>query len=711
MGSLTLTSPTLKLRVDAVRRTDRSGPSLPTSVCFGAVSGAVALLASPPFSFTWLLPLALLPWLIVARRAGAAQWALAGFGFAAAYLPSILAGLLAFGVLAVVSFYGTLALFLAGVFALSGAVARRLPIGLELFALPAVWTFTAWVLDEWLYAPVLLGAPAALQHPEWAQSLAWWGAPGFDGLLLCCTAWIASAISKRIPLRGFLLGAAVLLAAFLAPITFQKASSSVVREARVTVVQPNIPWADFKAAGWSPMARRSIEERLDNLTRQAAAQPESLIIWPENGNGLPNAQLARRRAVFAATLGRNQLLLTGKEVESGQSRLAAFLAEGGDILGRVSKANLVPLAESSLTRGDAGVLATRQGRMGVAICYDAMFGRHFRRLVTQGAEAFAVTTDDASLGSSSLSEWHAAYSVTRAIEAGRSLIFASNGGPSRIYDRSRNEVRVLLRADQRGIATAGVPLGQDVTPAMHGMRHLVPALALLLIGGALGVVVQIRGVQIRGIRIREVTRPTVLHYTGAILLLPGIAGAALAAELGGNSLRTGNSLRAITEDAQRRAVGYGAMDGLGPVFRQSEENACGAAALAFALQLLGDNGFEHDLTRDYPRAHEEGYSLAELQKIARARGFEAQGFTGSVGSLSELKTDAAVVHMRRGHYAVVWKAVGTNEVHLFDSAVGAVLRVPLQRVEQVWSGNYLRVRLAPIKIVSRISTRPYVRLS
>lgn len=663
-----------------------AGLSLLPCLLLGATCGVLAFLASPPLGLTFLLPLALLPWMAVSVQAQAGDWAVAGLGFGAAYVPSIIIGLLAFGPVTAGAFYAALLLFFTAVFAASGYLVRYLPPAVGTFALPLTWTVSAWLLDEWIYAPVLLGAPVALQHPGWARGLAWWGAPGFDGLLLSATALFAAVLTRRISRLHFAAATGLLAAAAFIPM---QAPEGGERLGRVTVVQPRIGWEEFRAAGWSPLTRRSIENRLDTLTRQAAALPAGLIVWPENGNGLPNVQLLRRRLALAEILaaGGHELLLAGREVESGQAHLAAFLVDAGAIKDRARKANLVPLAESGLVAGDAGVFSASQGKLGVAICYDAMFGRHFRRLLNHSAEAFVVTTDDASLGLSSLGDWHAAYSLTRAIESGRSLIFASNGGPSRFYDAGRAQVAELMATGTTGVAPVDISLRTSRTPASRGLRHLTPILSLAALCLSL----------CRAPHKTRSAQPTFLHLAGTAAALAAIVTLALVAELAGDAARNQTSMAAILQESQRRAVGYGAMDALGPLFRQTEENTCGAAALAFALNLLGDDRFEHDILREHPRRYPEGYSLAELKLVAESRGFEAEGFTGSAGSILHLGPDPAVVHLRKGHFAVVWHPLGDGLVHLFDPSAGAIVRVPLRQLKQVWSGNYLRLRLAPLR--------------
>lgn len=74
-------------------------------------------------------------------------------------------------------------------------------------------------------------------------------------------------------------------------------------------------------------------------------------------------------------------------------------------------------------------------RVGVMICQESMDGRAVSELVRGGASLLVATTSDLTFGSSVLAFEHLAATRVRAIEAGRSIVWASNGGPSGVIDR------------------------------------------------------------------------------------------------------------------------------------------------------------------------------------------------------------------------------------------------------------------------------------
>ena len=69
---------------------------------------------------------------------------------------------------------------------------------------------------------------------------------------------------------------------------------------------------------------------------------------------------------------------------------------GGEFGDEFRKAHPVPLAEEALSAGIAQVGDTPFGTLGVAICFDAVFGSHLRALTSRGAQAVLATSDDSS---------------------------------------------------------------------------------------------------------------------------------------------------------------------------------------------------------------------------------------------------------------------------------------------------------------------------
>src|SRR5688572_20749639 len=130
------------------------------------------------------------------------------------------------------------------------------------------------------------------------------------------------------------------------------------------------------------------------------------------------------------------------------------------------------------------------------------------------------------------------------------------------------------------------------------------------------------------------------------------------------------------------------------LIKQRFDFSCGAAALATLIRY----GFGQDVTEaqilvglfDLPSAAEKadrertGFSLLDLQRVARARGYNAEGFRLEPAQLSMLAGPAIVFIEPRGykHFAVI-RGVRGDRVYLADPSRGNV-RMPLYAFLDNW---------------------------
>ncbi len=117
--------------------------------------------------------------------------------------------------------------------------------------------------------------------------------------------------------------------------------------------------------------------------------------------------------------------------------------------------------------------------------------------------------------------------------------------------------------------------------------------------------------------------------------------------------------------------------------RQRFDFSCGAAALATLLRYgLGENITERQilvelfnlLSEDEKAVrHRTGFSLLDLQRVAQARGFNAQGFRLKADQLTLLGGPVLVFIEPRGykHFAVL-RGVHGDRVHLADPSRGNI---------------------------------------
>jgi predicted double-glycine peptidase len=160
------------------------------------------------------------------------------------------------------------------------------------------------------------------------------------------------------------------------------------------------------------------------------------------------------------------------------------------------------------------------------------------------------------------------------------------------------------------------------------------------------------------------------------------------------------------------AAGWGANFGIGPdlrverpvlsmkdlrdanVIKQQFDYSCGAAALATLFRYgFGENVSERDVmvqllgslsAEELQATLQQGFSLLDLQRVARARGYQAEGFRLQPQALPQLSGPVIVFIQPRGyrHFAVLRGIVG-DRVYLADPSLGNV-RMPMYRFLESW---------------------------
>jgi predicted double-glycine peptidase len=131
------------------------------------------------------------------------------------------------------------------------------------------------------------------------------------------------------------------------------------------------------------------------------------------------------------------------------------------------------------------------------------------------------------------------------------------------------------------------------------------------------------------------------------------------------------------------------------VVRQRYDYSCGSAALATLLTYgLNDPVGETELLRtlteplspdELAALQKRGLSLLELQRLAQARGYRAQGFRLHGSQLARLSRPVLVFIKPHGyeHFAVL-KGLRGDRVQLADPSLGNV-RMPLYRFLDMWA--------------------------
>ncbi len=170
----------------------------------------------------------------------------------------------------------------------------------------------------------------------------------------------------------------------------------------------------------------------------------------------------------------------------------------------------------------------------------------------------------------------------------------------------------------------------------------------------------------------------------SVLLLPGQS--SQAANIGiGSGTRIDVPLKSMKDLRDEKLV------------KQRFDYFCGAAALTTILRYgFGDEVTEREILKELfdllsedeeGLRRKEGFSLLDLQHVAQARGYKAQGFRLARENLPKLGGPVIVFIAPRGykHFAVL-RGVHGDRVYLADPSRGNV-RMPAYRFLDSWLGE------------------------
>lgn len=133
------------------------------------------------------------------------------------------------------------------------------------------------------------------------------------------------------------------------------------------------------------------------------------------------------------------------------------------------------------------------------------------------------------------------------------------------------------------------------------------------------------------------------------------------------------------------------------LIRQQYDYSCGAAALATLMRFgFGDPVTEQQIVTDLFAGlagedaeirEKEGFSLFDLQQVAKKRGYKAEGFSLDPQYIAQLNGPVIVFLETLGykHFAVL-KGVRGDRVYLADPSRGNI-RMPAYRFLQAWMRN------------------------
>jgi apolipoprotein N-acyltransferase len=225
---------------------------------------------------------------------------------------------------------------------------------------------------------------------------------------------------------------------------------------KVALVQGNVS-QDTK---WDPAFQQATLEKYVRLTKKIAKQQPDLVVWPETAT--PFYFLADRqntKTLIREVQKLNTPLLFGSPAyrrKGAELRLynRAYLLNGdGMVTGYYDKIHLVPFGEyvpwkkvlffvdklvqaaGNFASGKkAVVLEVSAARVGVLICYEAIFPKLSRDLANSGANLLVNITNDAWFGRTSAPHQHLSMAVLRAVENRIPIARCANTGISAFID-------------------------------------------------------------------------------------------------------------------------------------------------------------------------------------------------------------------------------------------------------------------------------------
>jgi apolipoprotein N-acyltransferase len=209
-----------------------------------------------------------------------------------------------------------------------------------------------------------------------------------------------------------------------------------------------------------------------SLTRQAAARPVGLIIWPENAIGFfpeENPRLVARITETLRTL--HSTLLTGAPRAGGRPGVAAiynsaYLFSSDGSIAVYDKRTLLPFVERAPLRADDGpylpgtvatIFSAAGAPFGVLICYEAVYPDLARELIERGAAFLVNVSNDTWFEAGAGPEQHYEIARFRAVENRVSLVRVTNSGVSGVIDPAGREIARLPVRRAVGQAV-GVPI-------------------------------------------------------------------------------------------------------------------------------------------------------------------------------------------------------------------------------------------------------------
>jgi apolipoprotein N-acyltransferase len=478
---------------DRKQRTENRGQNCLFSVFCFLFSGALLVLAFPPFDLEILAWVALIPLFFAIEGAGPKK----------AFSLSYLAG--------AIFFFGTVwwlihvtlpgmilvVLYLALYFGLFGLVANLVMRGSDrwmLLFVPAAWVAAEYLRSHVLtgFGWVLLGYSQYLTLPviQIADTTGAWGVSFI--IVMMNVGLYKVAKELKAPRPGFSRQThatiMVLILSLFGVLYYGHLRLKNIftgEPLRISVIQGNIP----QERKWDPQFKGTIMEKYNRLTREAAAQKPDIIIWPETAvpGFLDDDELSDAVTTLAKEIDIPLLVGAPRCDRNGRYYNSAYLfLKRGEEVSLYDKLHLVPFGEYIPCRGVFSFVdkfapipigdfvggseytvfkfgkerSFKEGasvgrffkavKFSVLICFEDIFPELVRGFISRGASFLVNITNDAWFLKTAAPYQHAQASVFRAVEARTNVVRAANTGLSCFIDQKG---RIVAKVEKAGADT------------------------------------------------------------------------------------------------------------------------------------------------------------------------------------------------------------------------------------------------------------------
>jgi len=331
-----------------------------------------------------------------------------------------------------------------------------------------------WVSLEFLRTHLFTGFPwAQLGYSQWnnlpiIQISEFTGIYGVSFLVVLVNLIIVKIIKERTlkcASTGFLLILICLIFGFYKlknPITLKPYNSKTI-----SILQGNID--QYKK--WDETYKREILDTYTKLATRPSSLVPDLIVWPESSvpGFLKNDKNLYDWISDIAKKTNTHHLVASNDYRDGNLYNSAFLVSSdGKIIDEYSKNHLVPFGEyiplrnflskfikvvneigEFSAREKYNVLNSSAGKLGVNICFEAIFPNEIRKSVKNGAEIIVNLTNDGWYLKTSAPYQHFTMNVFRAVENSRFVVRAANTGVSGFIDpagRAKSKTKIFETA-------------------------------------------------------------------------------------------------------------------------------------------------------------------------------------------------------------------------------------------------------------------------